>query len=118
VGEATQRLRAELEGMSIGVVEGLDLSPSLEREAEYRVLIAVDRKFLNLTTDATPGAATLALLKISIYEEDDLTRVDAIEPEKAAAQIRNPETNDRGLELRKRFMKTIGALERPGSRAR
>ncbi len=116
IDEATERLREELEGAGIEVLEALDLSPFLEREAAYRVLIAVDREFLRLAAEANPGAATLALLKISIYEEDGLTRVDAIEPEKAAGQIRDPEVNDRGLELRKRFIKMIKALERPGSR--
>jgi glutaredoxin 3 len=117
VSEAAQRVREALEEAGIEVVEALDLSPFLEREAAYRVLIAVDREFLRLAAEAHPGAAALALLEISIYEEDGLTRVDAIEPEKAAAQIRNPELNDRGLELRKRFIKTIKALERAGARA-
>jgi glutaredoxin/uncharacterized protein (DUF302 family) len=116
--EAAERLREELEGAGIEVVEALDLSSLLEREAAYRVLIAVDREFLRLTAEANPGAAALALLKISIYEEDDLTHVEAIEPEKAAGQIRNPEVNERGLELRKRFIKTIRTLERAGARAR
>ena len=115
--EATERLREALEGAGIEVVEELDLSPFLVRGVAYRVLIAVDREFLRLATEANPGAATLALLKISIYEEDGLTRVDAIEPEKGAAQIRDPELNDRGLELRKRFIKTIKALERAGARS-
>ena len=118
VDEATERLREELEGAGIEVVEVLDLSPFLERETVYRVLIAVDREFLRLATGANPGAATLALLKISIHEEDGLTHVEAIEPEKGAAQIRDAELNDRGLELRKRFIKTIKVLEREGSRAR
>jgi glutaredoxin 3 len=118
VGEATERLREELEGAGLEVVEELDLSPFLKREAAYRVLIAVDRQFLRLAAGANPGAATLALLKISIYEEDGLTHVDAIEPEKAVAQIRDPELNDRGLELRKHFIRAIKALERSGSRAR
>ena len=118
VDEAAERLREELEGAGVEVVEELDLSPFLGSEAAYRVLIAVDREFLRLAAEANPGAATLALLKISIYEEDGLTRVDAIEPEKEAAQIRDPEVNDRGLELRKRFIRTIKALEREGSRAR
>jgi len=118
VGEATERLREELEGVGMEVVEELDLSPFLEREVAYRVLIAVDRKLLRLAAEANPGAATLALLKISIYEEDGITRVDAIEPEKAASQIRDPELNDRGLELRKCFIRAIKALERSGLRAR
>ena len=117
VDEATERLREALEEAGIEVVEELDLSPFLVRGVAYRVLIAVDREFLRLATEANPGAATLALLKISIYEEDGLTRVDAIEPEKGAAQIRDPELNDRGLELRKRFIKTIKALERAGARS-
>jgi glutaredoxin 3 len=116
--EAAERLREELEGAGIEVVEALDLSPFLDRETAYRVLIALDREFLRLAAEANPGAAALALLKISIYEEDGLTHVEAIEPEKAAGQIRNPEVNDRGLELRKRFIRTIKALERAGARAR
>ncbi len=62
----------------------------------YRVLIAVDRELLELAAGVSPGAA--ALLKISIYEENGLTRVHAVEPEKAAGQIRDPQVNDRGLE--------------------
>ena len=116
--EAAERLREELEGAGIEVVEALDLSSFLKRETAYRVLIAVDREFLRLAAEANPGAAALALLKISIYEEDGLTHVEAIEPEKAAGQIRNPEVNERGLELRKRFIKTIRTLERAGARAR
>jgi hypothetical protein len=46
-----------------------------------------------------------------MYEEDGVTRIDAIEPEKGAAQVRSPEVNDRGLELRKRFIGAIEALE-------
>ena len=72
---------------------------------------------MRLAAEANPGAAALALLKISIHEEDGLTRVDAVEPEKAAGQIRDPGVNDRGLELRKRFIKIVKSLERSGSRA-
>jgi glutaredoxin 3 len=114
--EAADRLREELEGIGIEVLEDLDLSPFMGGET-YRVLIAVDRELLELAAGANPGAAALALLKVSIYEEDGLTRVDAVEPEKEAGQIRDPQVNERGLELRKRFIKTIKALERPGSRA-
>jgi glutathione S-transferase len=117
VDEAVERLRDELEGAGIEVLEDLDLTPYLEGEAAYRVLIAVDREFARLAAGANPGAAALALLKISVYEENGLTRVDAIEPEKAAGQIRDPAVNDRGLELRKRFIRTVKALERSASRA-
>jgi glutaredoxin len=117
VDEAADRLREELEGIGIEVLEDLDLTPFLGGEAAYRVLIAVDRELLELAAGAKPGAATLALLKVSIYEEDGLTRVDAVEPEKEAGQIRDPQVNERGLELRKRFIKTIKTLERSGSRA-
>ena len=117
VGEAAERLREELAGAGIEVLEDLDLTPYLGGEA-HRVLIAVDREFMRLAAEANPGAAALALLKISIHEEDGLTRVDAVEPEKEAAQIRDPEVNDRGLELRKRFIRIVKTLERQGSRAR
>jgi glutaredoxin/uncharacterized protein (DUF302 family) len=118
VDEATGRLREALqEGAGIEVLEELDLSAFLGREGAYKVLLVVDQEFIRLAAEANPGAAMLALLKIAVYEENGLTRVDAIEPEKAAGQIRDPELNDRGLELRKRFIRTIKALERSSARA-
>jgi glutaredoxin/uncharacterized protein (DUF302 family) len=117
VEEVTERLRQALQEGGIGVLEELDLSPFWQREEPYKVLIAVDPEFVRLAAEANAGAATLAVLKIAIYEEDGLTRVDAIEPEKGVAQIRDPELNDRGLELRKRFIKMIKALERSSAKA-
>ena len=35
-----------------------------------------------------------------------------MEPEKGAAQVRDPAVNERGLELRKRFIRAVKALER------
>ena len=116
VAEATEQLREELAGAGIEVIGDLDLTPFTGGEA-YRVLIAVDRELLELAMEANPGAAALALLEISVYEQDGLTRVDAIEPEKAAGQIRDPAVNDRGLELRKRFIRIVKGLERSASRA-
>jgi hypothetical protein len=55
-------------------------------------------------------------LKNAVYEEDRSSRVDAVEPGKGAGQIRSPQLNDRGLELRKRFIKTIKGLERADAR--
>jgi glutaredoxin/uncharacterized protein (DUF302 family) len=115
VDEAAERLREALREADIEVLEELDLSPLLGRVGAYKVVLAVDPVFARIAVEANPGAATLALLKIAVYEEDGLTRVDAVEPEKGAGQIRASELNDRGLELRKRFIKTIKALERRGS---
>jgi glutaredoxin/uncharacterized protein (DUF302 family) len=112
VDEAARRLREALREADIEVLEELDLTSSLGRRGTYKVLIAADLEFLRLAAEANPGAATLALLKIAVYEEDGSTRVDAVEPEKGAGQIRDPQLNDRGLELRKRFIKTIKDLER------
>lgn len=112
VDEATGRLRGALRETDIEVLEELDLSYAMGRQGTYKVLIAVDQEFMRLAAEAYPGAATLALLKIAVYKEDGVTRVDAMEPEKAAGQIRNPHLNDRGLELRERFIKTIKGLER------
>ena len=81
------------------------------------MLLAAEPAFLRLATEANPGAAALALLKIAVYEDDGLTCVDAIEPEKGAGQIRDTQLNDRGLDLRKRFIKTIKDCERAGARA-
>jgi glutaredoxin 3 len=117
VEEATGSVREALREDGIEVLEDLDLSHFRESEEPYRVLIAVDPEFMRLAVRANAGAATLALLKIAIYEEDGLTRVDAIEPEKGVGQIRSPELNDRGLELRKRFIRTIKALERSSAKA-
>ena len=117
VDEATRRLREALREAGIEVLEELDLSSVVGRGGAYKVLLAAEREFLRLAAEANPGAATLALLKIALYEEDGLTRVDAVEPEKGAGQIRDPQLNDRGLELRKRLIKTIKGLERADARA-
>ena len=114
--EAIERLREALAEADIDVLQELDLSSVLERQGAYKVLIAADLEFLRLAAEANPGAATLALLKIAVYEEDGSSRVDAVEPEKGAGQIRSPKLNDRGLELRKRFIKTIKGLERANAR--
>jgi uncharacterized protein (DUF302 family) len=116
VDEAIERLREALAEADIKVLQELDLSSALERQGAYKVLIAADLEFLRLAAEANPGAATLALLKIAVYEEDGSSRVDAVEPEKGAGQIRSPQLNDRGLELRKRFIKTIKRLERADAR--
>jgi uncharacterized protein (DUF302 family) len=108
--EATGRLREALQEAGIEVLDELDLSPLLNRGGAYKVLLAVDREFLRLAAETNPGAATLALLKVAVYEEDGVTHVDAIEPEKGAGQIRSSEVNDRGLELRKRFIRAIKTL--------
>jgi uncharacterized protein (DUF302 family) len=116
VNEAIARLREALAEADIKVLQELDLSSALGRQGAYKVLIAADLEFLRLAAEAKPGAATLALLKIAVYEEDGSSRVDAVEPEKGVGQIRSPQLNDRGLELRKRFIKTIKSLERADAR--
>ena len=97
------------------VVGELDLSRFLDGGGPYRVLLAVDGEFLRLAAGASPGAAALAVLKVAVYEEDGATRVDAVEPEKEAAQVRDPAVNERGLELRKRFIRAVKALECEGA---
>ncbi len=88
--EATVRLREALQEAGIEVLGELDLSSYTGRERPYKVLVAVDPEFMRLASDANPEAATLALLGIAVYEEDGLTRVDAIQPEKRVGQIRGP----------------------------
>ena len=111
IDETVGRLREALQEAEVEIIDELDLSSLLDGERAYKVLLAADREFLQLAAGANLGAATLALLKVAVYEEDGETRVDAIEPEKAAAQIRNSEVNERGLELRKRFIRVIKALK-------
>jgi glutaredoxin/uncharacterized protein (DUF302 family) len=113
-GEAVGRLRAALLKEGIEVLDELDLSPLLDREGVYKVLLAADREFLELSFAANPGAAALAVLKIAVYQEDGSTRIDAVEPEKAAQQIRDPRVNDRGLELRKLLIRIVKSLKREG----
>ena len=115
--ETLTRLREALQEAAVEIIDELDLSSVLDGERTYKVLLAADREFLLLAAGANLGAATLALLKIAVYEEDGVTCIDAVEPEKAAAQIRNSEVNERGLELRKRFIKVTKALERAGAMA-
>jgi glutaredoxin/uncharacterized protein (DUF302 family) len=111
VDEATEKMREALEESSIEVLEELDLSSCTGGEGPYILLLAVDPEFMRLAAEANAGSATLAMLKIAVYEEDGSTRVQAIEPEKGAGQIRDPEVNDRGLELRKRFIRAVKDLE-------
>ena len=117
VDETLARLREALQEADVEIIDELDLSSLLDGERAYKVLLAADREFVQLAAGANLGAATLALLKVAVYEEDGVTRVDAVESEKAAAQVRNSEVNERGLELRKRFIKVIKALERAGVQA-
>ena len=111
IDETVARLRRALQEADIEIIDELDLSSLLGVERAYKVLLAADREFLQLAAGANLGAATLALLKVAVYEEDAVTRVDTIEPEKAVAQIRNAEVNERGLELRKRLIRVIKALK-------
>jgi glutaredoxin/uncharacterized protein (DUF302 family) len=111
IDETLARLREALQEADIEIIDELDLSSLLDGERTYKVLLAADREFLHLAGGANLGASTLALLKVAVYEEDGVTRVDAIEPEKAAAQIRSSEVNERGLELRKRFIKVTKNLK-------
>ncbi|MDQ3966223.1 MAG: glutathione S-transferase N-terminal domain-containing protein [Actinomycetota bacterium] len=111
IDETIARLREALQEADVEIIGELDLSSLLDGERTYKVLLAADKKFMQLAAGANLGAATLALLKVAVYEQDGVTRVDAIEPEKAAAQIRNSEVNERGLELRKRFIRLIKALK-------
>ena len=111
IDETVRRLREALQEAEVEIIDELDLSSLLDGERAYKVLLAADREFLQLAAGANLGAATLTLLKVAVYEEDGVSRVDAIEPEKTAAQIRNAEVNERGLVLRKRFIRVIKALK-------
>ena len=97
IDEAVGQLRGALQEADVEIIDELDLSSLLDGERTYKVLLAADREFLHLAAGANLGAATLALLKVAVYQEDGVTRVDAVEPEKAAAQVRNSEVNERAL---------------------
>src|ERR671920_2339953 len=95
IDETVGRLREALQEANVEIIDELDLSSLLDGERAYKVLLAVDREFLQLAAGANSGAATLALLKVAVYEEEGATRVDLVEPEKDVAQIRAPEANER-----------------------
>jgi glutaredoxin 3 len=111
IDETLARLREALQEADVEIIDELDLSSLLDGERAYKVLLAVDKEFLQLAAGANLGAATLALLKVAVYEEDGVTCIDAVEPEKAAGQIRSSEVNERGLELRKSIIRVIKALK-------
>ena len=80
----------------------------IPRRLLARILAKLSRAGLVESEQGRGGGSRLA------RSAGEITLRDAVEPEKAAAQVRNSEVNERGLELRKRFIRTIKALERAG----
>src|SRR5215210_1827448 len=73
IDETVARLRRALQEADIEIIDELDLSSLLGVERAYKVLLAADREFLQLAAGANLGAATLALLKVAVSEEDAVT---------------------------------------------
>jgi glutathione S-transferase len=88
----SHRIRVKLTELGVDY-EVVNVSASAEKRAELKEItgnstIPVLADGEKVFPDSSLGAATLALLKVAVYEEDGVTRIDAIEHEKASEQVR------------------------------
>jgi hypothetical protein len=74
--------------------------------------VAVEQEFAKQVADVSPGATSLGLLQISIYEQNGRVHISAIKPEGAVAPIRNSEITGDGHELQERLIDLIESLGR------
>jgi hypothetical protein len=74
--------------------------------------LALERKFAKQVADVSPGATSLGLLQISIYEHNGQIYISAIKPESAVAPIRNAEITGDGHELQARLTELIESVGR------
>ncbi len=92
----------------------LDLAPELNREGPLTVLLAMEQELAEQVAEVNPGATSLGLLQIAIYEQNGQVHVSAIKPEKTVAPVRESEINSSGHELQERLMKLIESLSGEG----
>jgi glutaredoxin/uncharacterized protein (DUF302 family) len=111
-GEALERTRQALREAHLEPCGELDLTPKLSQEGPLTILLALERKFAKQVADVSPGAISLGLLQISIYEHNGQIYISAIKPESAVAPIRNSEITGDGHELQERLTELIESLGR------
>ena len=111
-GEALERTRQALREAHLEPFGELDLAPKLGQEGPLTILLALEWKFAKQVADVSPGAISLGLLQISIYEHNGQIYISAIKPESAVAPIRNAEIIGDGHELQERLTELIESLGR------
>ncbi len=88
------------------------MAPVLSRQSPLTILVALEQEFAKQVADVNPGATSLGLLHISIYEQNGRAHISAIKPESAVAPIRNSEITGDGHELQERLIDLIESLGR------
>ena len=111
-GEALECTRQALREAHLEPFGELDLASKLSHEGPLTILLALEREFAKQVADVSPGAISLSLLQISIYEHEGQVYVSAIRPESAVAPIRNSEITGDGHELQERLTELIESLGR------
>lgn len=110
--EALERIQEALKGAGLKLLGELDLAPELNRDAPLTVLVAMEQEFAERVAEINPGATSLGLLQIALYEQDGQIHVSAIKPENNVAPVRNSEINSSGHELQVRLMKLVESFNR------
>ena len=72
----------------------------------------MEQELAERVAEINPGAASLGLLQISLYEQNGQVHVSAIKPENTVAPIRNSEINSSGHELQERLIKLVESFNR------
>ena len=110
--EALERIQEALQGAGLKPLGELDLAPELNRDAPLTVLLAMEQELAERVAEINPGATSLGLLQIALYEQDGQVHVSAIKPENTVAPIRNSEINSSGHELQERLIKLVESFNR------
>jgi glutaredoxin/uncharacterized protein (DUF302 family) len=113
-GEALESTRQALRKAHFKVLGELNLAPVLSQESPLTILLALEQEFAKQVADVSPGAISLGLLQISIYERNGQVHIAAIKPERAVAPIRNSEITSNGHGLQERLIGLIESLGREG----
>ncbi len=110
--EALERIQEALQSAGLKLLGELDLAPELSRDAPLTVLLAMEQEFAERVAGINPGATSLSLLQIALYEQDGQVHVSAIKPENNVSPVRNSEINSSGHELQVRLMKLVESFNR------
>jgi len=109
-GEALERTRRALREASFQLLGELDLAPVLSQQSPLTILLALEQEFAKQVANASPGATSLSLLQICVYEQNRQVHVSAIKPERAVAPIGHSEITGDGHELQERLLGLIESL--------
>jgi glutaredoxin 3 len=110
--EALERIDEALQGAGLKPLGEIDLAPELNREGPLTVLLAMEQELAERVAKIDPGATSLGLLQIALYEQNGQVHVAAIKPENTVAPLRSSEVNSSGHELQERLMKLVESFNR------